>query len=133
MQAVAIQKHIPVILHGLYLVNMLSLPGLAMIPLLYLCHRHWNSADPLIYCHVRQVLSTSIWFLLVFFGGVLLFWSSGEDSPSHWTMLLMYLIVFHTTFVMVGMVGLAKAISRKPYRPYLIGVPYQEGDDDLRA
>ena len=130
------QKQIPVVLHGLYLINLLALPGLAMIPMMYLCRLHWHSRDRVTFCHVRQVLAATIWFLLVFFGGVLLFWLVGDNSPHHWTMLLMYLIVFNTTFVMVGMVGLAKAITGKTYRPYLIGVPFtddDQGDDHLEA
>ena len=125
MQTVSIQKHITVILHSLYLINLLALPGIALIPMAYLCKKYWHSQDLLTFCHVRQVLASTIWFLLVFFGGVLVFWLMGNDSPQHWTMLIMYLIVFHTTFVMVGMIGLAKAITGKPYRPYLIGVSYQ--------
>ncbi|WP_143821186.1 hypothetical protein [Motiliproteus sp. MSK22-1] len=127
MQTVSIQKHITVILHGLYLINLLALPGIALIPMAYLCKKYWYSQDLLTVCHVRQVVASTIWFFLVFFGGVLIFWLLGDNSPEHWTMLLMYLIVFHTTFVMVGMIGLAKAITGKPYRPYLIGVPYQVG------
>ncbi len=123
MKNTPIYKQIPVILQSLYLLNLLALPGIAMVPMIYLCRRHWHSPDRVTVCHIRQVLAATIWFLLVVAGGGLLFWLLGEPSAHLWTMLLMYLIIFHTTFVMIGMVGLAKALTRKSYRIYLIGVP----------
>ncbi|MEH6811633.1 MAG: hypothetical protein V7677_03780 [Motiliproteus sp.] len=125
MKSTPIYKQIPVVLQGLYLLNLLALPLLAMISILYLCKKHWHSEDLVTRCHTRQVIASSIWFAIVVLGGSLLFWLVGDHGPQLWTMLLMYLIVFHTTFVMIGLVGLAKAITGKPYQPYLIGVPYK--------
>ncbi len=125
MKTVPIYKQIPVVLQGLYLINLLALPIIAAVPIIYLCKMHWHSDDLVTRCHTRQVIATTIWFAVVVIGGALLFWLVGNHGPELWTMLLMYLIVFHTTFVMIGMVGLAKAITGKPYQPYLIGVPYK--------
>lgn len=125
MKTIPIYKRIPVILQGLYLMNLLALPILSMIPILYLCKKHWQSEDLVIRCHTRQVIATSIWFAIVVIGGSLLFWLFGRHGPGLWTMLLMYLIIFHTTFVMIGLVGLAKAITDQTYQPYLIGVTYR--------
>ncbi|MCW8886550.1 MAG: hypothetical protein OQK12_15080 [Motiliproteus sp.] len=125
MKVIPIYKQIPVVLQGLYLINLLALPVLALIPIIYLCKKHWKSEDLVILCHTRQVIATTLWFTVVVVGGGLMFWFLGEHSPELWTVLIMYLIVFHTTFVMIGLIGLAKAITGKTYQPYLIGVPFK--------
>ncbi len=133
MRTVPIYLQPAVLLQSLYLINLLAAPLLTLIPIVYLCRKNWHSPDPVASCHTRQVAAVTIWFGIVFFGGILLFWLLGNNSPEHWTVLLMYLIVFHTTFVMIGMVGLARALSGKTYRPYLIGVPWEETSDNLDA
>ena len=41
------------------------------------------------------------------------FWLQGYNSAEAWTILLMYLLIAHTTFVIAGIYSLARAMTGK--------------------
>ncbi len=106
-----------IIAQSLYLLNLLAVPGIALIVLLYLAWRHRHSEDRLGRCHLRQASIVTGWFCLIVVGGGLLLWLSVGASPAGLSMTLLYLIVMHTSFVLLGMIGLAKALSGKHFHP----------------
>ena len=54
----------------------------------------------------------------------------GYDSPSTWVVLILYFSTCHTTLVILGVVGLAKAMAGKHYRYPLLGRPCILAADD---
>lgn len=113
-----------VIAETLYLVNLLLVPGVAFAVLLVLYLRRIGTAPPLARCHLRQTLFASLWagVLLVVVNGLILA-LGGYDAPYTWVILVLYFTTCHTTLVLLGVLGLAKAMAGQPYRYPLIGRP----------
>ena len=107
---------------SLYLVNLLLVPGVAFVILLVLYLRHRGSAPALARGHLQQTLIASLWagLLLVLVNGLIL-WLGGYDQASTWMVLLLYFVSCHAALVLLGVVGLARAMAGKPYRYPLIG------------
>ena len=106
---------------ALYLANLLLLPGLAFLALLWLYLRAETNA-PLARCHLEQTVAASLW------AGVLLLPITaltvavgGYDSIGAWTAAILYFTVCHAGLVVLGIAGLAKAIAGQPWRYPLIG------------
>ncbi len=115
-----------VMAESLYLVNLLLVPGIAFAVLVYLWHRH-RDAPPLARCHLRQTVAVSLWA-----GGLLGAFSatvvivSGYQFVHTWLFVLLYVTTCHSLFVLLGMLGLAKAMAGKHYRYPLFGVGCDE-------
>lgn len=115
-------RRFAVIAESLYLANLLIAPGFAFLGLVWL----WRRADvrvlPLARQHLRQTLAASLWAgalllglsaIVLLIGGFACMWS--------WFAVILYFIVFHSTLVLCGMVGLSRALAGQPYRFPLIG------------
>lgn len=109
---------------SLYLVNLLLVPFFGFLGLVYLYLRSHRQSPPLARCHLDQTLFASLWgaVLLLVVNGLILF-LGGYDAPYTWVVLVLYFSTCHTTLVMLGVIGLAKAMAGKPYRFPLIGRP----------
>lgn len=106
-----------IIAQSLYLINLLLLPGVALIALIYMVWHSRNNGDQLGNCHLRQTAIVSGWFILLVVGGGLLLWFILGNNPTGLSMTLLYLIVMHTGFVLLGIIGLARAISGQHFHP----------------
>jgi uncharacterized membrane protein len=107
---------------ALYLANLLLLPGLAFLVLLALWYKHRHTAPSLARCHLRQTISASIWagtLLVVANSAIILL--GGYHQPSTWVIAILYFTMFHSTFVLLGMLGLARAMAGKVFVYPLIG------------
>lgn len=116
-------KKIAIMAEALYLANLLLLPVVAFLLLLVLYFRNGKSSiDGLSACHLRQTLSASIWagiILIVFIAGVFLL--GGFDSAATWVVVILYFTVIHAAFVLLGALGLARAMSGKHFHFPLVG------------
>ncbi|MBI4696918.1 MAG: hypothetical protein HY749_23180 [Gammaproteobacteria bacterium] len=111
-----------VIAEALYLANLLALPGLAFLVLAWLWHRERHTAPPLARLHLEQTFRVSLW------GGVLIVLCSatilgcgGLDQRWTWVAVIIYVTCVHSTLVLLGVVGLAKAMACKPWAYPLLG------------
>lgn len=106
----------------LYLVNLLLLPGIAFIVLLFVYFRYGSKASPLASCHLRQTLHASLWagVMLVVVNGLIII-LGGYQSPSTWIVVILYFTTIHATLVLLGTVGLARAMAGKHYHFPLVG------------
>lgn len=107
---------------SLYLVNLMLAPGLAFMPLAWLWLKHGRDAAPLARCHLDQ----TFWVSLI--GGAaivvaiaLVIAAGGLDWAWTWVIVVLYFTLIHSTLIMFGMVGLAKALSGKLYVYPLVG------------
>lgn len=115
-----------VVAESLYLTNLLLVPGVAFAALAVLWWRN-RDAPPLARCHLRQTLVVSLWaggLLGVFSATVVIV--SGYQFAHTWLFVLLYVTTCHSMFVLLGMLGLAKAMAGKHYRYPLFGVSCDE-------
>jgi hypothetical protein len=113
---------------SLYLANLLALPGVAFLVLAWLVLRAGPQAPPLAAAHLRQTFAASLWAggLLVAVNALILF-LGGYRAGHTWVVLILYFTVCHSTLVLLGVVGLAKAMAGRCWRFPLVGRPLPAG------
>jgi hypothetical protein len=112
---------------ALYILNLLLFPVVAFVLLLWLYRKHIRSAAPLARCHLRQTLSASLWAgVLLVLANVAIFAFGGYRAPSTWVIVVLYFTTAHASLVLLGTLGLAKAMAGRPYIYPLIGRPCPE-------
>jgi hypothetical protein len=108
----------------LYLVNLLLLPGVGFIALLWLYRRHIDEAAPLDRAHLEQTLSGSIWAGVLLLGvNLLILLLGGYTGITTWILLITYFTLCHASLVLFGAYGLAQAMSGLCWRYPLVGKP----------
>lgn len=117
----------------LYLSNLLVAPGLAFA-LLFLLYLHRRSdAPPLARSHLAQTLSASLWAgLLLVLVTLLILVLGGFHGVHTWVILILYFTLCHSTLVMFGAYGLAKALAGQCWRYPLVGRPLAYGCREIR-
>ena len=106
----------------LYLVNLLLLPGLAFLLLLTLFVLRHDRAAPLAANHLAQTTGVSViggTLLIVFMALIALL--GGFDSGWTWVVLVLYFTFVHSTLILLGILGLVRAMSGEHYRYPLLG------------
>ena len=107
---------------ALYLINLLLAPGLAFLLLWMLFRRHRDSADPLVRGHVRQTFTASLLAGLLLIGVPALIALTGDlGQPATCMALLLYFVCCHGALVLLGVLGLARALAGKPFVYPLLG------------
>jgi uncharacterized membrane protein len=107
---------------ALFLANLLLLPGVCFLWLAYLYFKHRHSAPPLARCHLEQTFIASlIGGILLVIANLAILWLGGYRSANTWVVLILYFTTVHSTLVLLGIVGLAKAMAGNEYRFPLIG------------
>ena len=107
---------------SLYLINLLLLPGLGFLLLLWLFFRHRDSAPPLARVHLRQTMSASLWAgALLILANLLIVVLGGYQTAWTWIIVILYFTTVHATLVLLGILGLARALAGQPCRYPLIG------------
>ena len=109
---------------ALYIVNLLLLPGLAFIGLLFVYLKNIRTAPALAVCHLRQTLSASLWAgVLLLLANIIIVVLGGYRSPHTWMVVIIYFTTCHATLVLLGVMGLAKAMAGQRFRYPLVGRP----------
>lgn len=115
---------------SLYLINLMLAPGLAFLVLAWLWLKHRRATPPLpplARCHLDQTFFVSLWGgVLIIAANAVLFFVFGWDWEWTWVFVIIYFTAIHSTLILLGMLGLAKAMAGKPYRYPWIG-PRCEG------
>ena len=108
---------------SLYLINLLLLPGLGFLLLLGLYFRYRNSASPLARVHLRQTVSASLWAgALLILANLLIVVLGGYQTAWTWIIVILYFTTVHATLVLLGILGLARALAGQPCRYPLVGI-----------
>jgi hypothetical protein len=111
-----------VVAEALYLANLLLLPGLAFVALAVLFLRADPRTPPLASAHLEQTFTASLWAgILLVFVNLVIVALGGWRGPYTWVVVIVYFTVCHSTLILLGMVGLAKALAGQCYRFPLVG------------
>jgi len=109
---------------SLYLANLLLVPGVAFVVLLWLWLKHRVDGAVLARAHLAQTLSASVWAgVLLVAANVLILALGGYRGPHVWTVVITYFTVCHSMLVVFGAYGLAKAMADQCWRFPLVGRP----------
>ncbi len=102
---------------SLYLANLMLVPGIAFLSLLWLYRRKRPGAPPLAAAHLTQTLSASLWAgaLLVGANALILF-LGGYRGAWTWVVVIICFTVCHASLVLLGILGLAKALAGQCWR-----------------
>ena len=122
-QAVAGQR-LAVIAESLYVANLLILPFLAFLALVYLFFKQHRSAPPLARSHLEQTLYASFGIAIMFLACaiiILLLKDWGLEDVGLWMIVVIVFTIIHATMVLFGVLGLAKAMSGKCWRYPVFG------------
>ena len=119
-------KTLAVTAETLFLVNLLLLPGLAFAALLLLYLARRRSSPPLAANHLAQTTGVSL------IGGALLVLVialivalGGFDSGYTWMVVILYFTFIHSSLILLGVMGLVKAMAGQHFRYPLIGRPFR--------
>jgi uncharacterized Tic20 family protein len=119
-------KTLAVAAETLYLVNLMLLPGVAFLALLVLYLARRQHAAPLAVNHLAQTTGVSL------IGGALLVTVSaavillvGRDTAATWVLVILYFTFIHSTLILLGVLGLVRALSGQHYRFPLLGRLFQ--------
>lgn len=114
---------IAVMAESLYLANLLLLPGVCFLALLWLYFRHHRTSPALARCHLRQTVAASLWAgVILLCVNALILIGGGWQSAHVWMYVIIYFTAGHSTLILLGMMGLAKAMAGKQWRYPLFGV-----------
>jgi hypothetical protein len=107
----------------LYLVNLLLLPGIAFIILIFMYRKYADSDLLLARCHIRQAFITSLWagFFIIIVNAVILIFGD-YTQPWTWVVLIIYFTTIHSTLVMLGVIALSRALAGKHFHYPLSGM-----------
>ncbi len=106
----------------LYLANLLLAPVLAFLVLLWLHFKHGAELPSLARCHLRQAISASLWAgALLVIANLLIILLGGYAAPNTWVIVIIYFTTCHSTLVLLGVLGLAKAMAGQKYVYPLVG------------
>lgn len=96
----------------LFLANLLLIPVIPFLVLLYLFKKYAEKPDSIAYNHLRQTLIASIFagIFIVIIVGIFYFFSSTSAAVT-WTVIITYMTCVHSVFVMLGIYGLSKAMT----------------------
>ncbi len=121
-------RELAILFEALYLANLLIAPVMAFLILLVLYFQNKNHSSPLARSHLSQTFYTSLLggFLVFLVVGVL-FLFGGFDSPYIWMWVVLYFTIIHSTLVLFGALGLAKAMSNQCWRYPIIGAKLPKG------
>ncbi|MDD5404150.1 MAG: hypothetical protein PHZ14_06370 [Sulfuricella sp.] len=107
---------------SLYIANLLIAPGLSFAILLWLYFKHRATAPSLARCHLQQTVSASIWAgVLLVIANLAIFLLGGYTSANTWTVAIIYFTTCHSTLVLLGILGLSKAMAGQRYVFPLVG------------
>ena len=106
----------------LYLSNLLIAPGLAFLILLWLYFKRSADTPALAVCHLRQTIFASILAaVLLVIASIVILQLGGLNSVTTWIIAILYFLTCHATLVLLGVIGLTKALAGQKYSYPLIG------------
>ena len=107
---------------ALFLINLMLLPVLGFVALIGLWFLHRHHPDPLVRNHLQQTVTLSLWggSVLVGFSAAIML-VGGFDNPWSWVIGVLYFVLVHAGVILLGFMGLVRAMNGHLWRVPLIG------------
>ena len=119
-------KSLAVTAETLYLINLMLAPGLAFALLLLLYWFSRGQAGALAMNHLSQTVGVSLaGGALIVVVSALFFLLGGLDSGYTWVAVVLYFTFIHSSLILMGVMGLVKAMAGQHYVFPLIGRPFR--------
>jgi hypothetical protein len=119
-------KSLAVQAESLYLVNLMLAPGLAFLVLLLLYWRNRGCGDALAINHLSQTVGVSLAGGILIVVAVGLFLLSGGMQSGYTLMaVVLYFTFIHSSLILMGVIGLVKAMAGQRFVYPLIGRPFR--------
>jgi hypothetical protein len=111
-----------ILAEALFLANLMIIPGLGFVLLVVLWLKKRHTATPLERNHLEQTVVTSVWGGAILVGvSAGIFLLGGFDNPVSWVVGVLYFVCFHASLILLGVVGLNRAMLGKRWRFPIIG------------
>jgi len=113
-----------VMVEALYVINLLLVPVLAFIILVYLFLKKHGSLPPLANSHLEQTISAGFITAVMFFTGgmtIMMMRLGGVEDVTLWLIAVILFTILHATMVLLGVMGLAKALAGKCWSYPVVG------------
>ena len=119
-------KSLAVKAESLYLVNLMLAPGLAFALLLLLYWLNRRQTDALAANHLSQTVGVTVaGGALIVVVSALFILLGGLDSGYTWMVVVIYFTFIHSSLILMGVMGLVKAMAGEHYVFPLIGRPFR--------
>lgn len=107
---------------GLFLANLLIAPGMAFLALAWLWWKNRENGPLLARQHLHQAFWVSLYggILIVALSAIFIL-AGGLYWEWTWVLVILYFTCVHSTLVLCGMFGLARAMAGQAFRYPLIG------------
>ena len=117
-------QNLAVTVETLYVLNLLLLPFVAFAILIYIFLTRHSNAPPMARSHMEQTISASIWIAVMFIAGagcIMLLQLWGMEDVTVWILIVITFTIVHASMVLLGVMGLAKAMAGKCWRYPVFG------------
>jgi hypothetical protein len=117
-------KQLAILAESLYVANLLLIPFLGFIILGFIFLKRHGDAPPLAQSHLEQTISASIGIAIMFIacaGIIMLLRRWGLEDVGIWMIVVIVFTIIHATMVLLGVLGLAKAMAGKCWRYPVFG------------
>ncbi|HRD35329.1 MAG TPA: hypothetical protein PLR02_13875 [Rhodocyclaceae bacterium] len=116
-----------ILAESLFLANLMIIPGLGFALLVALWFTKRGVATPLELNHLEQTVVTSLWGGAILVGvSAAIFVMGGFGNPVSWVVGIIYFTCFHASLILLGVLGLNRAILGKPWRFPILGPALSE-------
>ncbi|MCX7056332.1 MAG: hypothetical protein NTZ79_03830 [Proteobacteria bacterium] len=117
-------RTLAVVAQSLYLANLTLLPGVAFAFLAVLWFRHAGSSGVLGRNHLRQTFWVSLYggmLIVLVTAAVIVLLGQIHGSTAAWVAAILYFTCIHSTLLLLGVAGLARALAGQNFRYPVIG------------
>jgi hypothetical protein len=109
-------QNLAVMAQVLFLANLMLAPGLAFLAIAWLWFKHRSGGAWLARCHLEQTFRASLWAgVLLVVANVAVILLGGFQSVWTWVIVILWFTCVHSTLILLGVVGLVKAMAGKPF------------------
>lgn len=107
---------------ALFLANLMIIPVLGFILMVWLWRKHRNDESPVVRNHLEQTVFSSIWGGAILVGvSIAIFVMGGFDNPVSWVVGVLYFVCVHAALILLGVIGLNRAILDQKWRYPILG------------
>jgi len=113
---------IAVVAESLFLANLMIIPVLGFILMVWLWRKHRHDESPVVRNHLEQTVFSSIWGGAILVGvSIAVFVMGGFDNPISWVVGVLYFVCVHAALILLGVIGLNRAILGQKWRYPILG------------